>query len=250
MPDHFFIVGAQRSATTYLYHLCDEHPQIEMAKPVKPEPKFFLTDSLYDQGMEYYHRTFFSKDANTLLRGEKSTSYMSYEKVAQRIYNHFPKAKIIFLLRDPIYRAISHYWFSVKNGFETLPLEDAFLSEEKRWKDYDPAKVSDSPFAYLRRGRYVDFIQVYDRYFPRDQILVLLHEELIESMERVVELYQFLGVDVNHIPSGHRDVINANDVKMDVPFSHSLMSFLKEYYIEPNKELEKRVGRIIDRWQR
>jgi len=40
--EHFFVVGAQRSGTTYLYNVLDEHPQIFMAKPVRPEPKFFF----------------------------------------------------------------------------------------------------------------------------------------------------------------------------------------------------------------
>jgi hypothetical protein len=45
VSDHFFIVGAQRSGTTYLYHLLSEHPSINMATPVWPEPKFFLIDT-------------------------------------------------------------------------------------------------------------------------------------------------------------------------------------------------------------
>ena len=54
MTNHFFIVGAQRCGTTYLYNLLDEHPEIEMAKPVKPEPKFFMKDDLFEKGLDFY----------------------------------------------------------------------------------------------------------------------------------------------------------------------------------------------------
>jgi hypothetical protein len=43
-PKHFFIGDAQRSGTTYTYHLCAETmPEIEMAHPVKPD-----TEILYE----------------------------------------------------------------------------------------------------------------------------------------------------------------------------------------------------------
>ena len=40
--NQFFIVGAQRSGSTYLYNLLDGHPDVCMAKHVRPEPKYFL----------------------------------------------------------------------------------------------------------------------------------------------------------------------------------------------------------------
>ena len=44
MADRCFIVGVQRCGTTYLYHLLNDHPEIVMASPVRPEPKVFLHD--------------------------------------------------------------------------------------------------------------------------------------------------------------------------------------------------------------
>jgi hypothetical protein len=46
----FIIAGAQRSGTTFLYNLCDDHPDIYMAKPCFPEPKFFHVDDEFDKG--------------------------------------------------------------------------------------------------------------------------------------------------------------------------------------------------------
>ena len=59
LPD-FIIGGAPRSGTTWLYWLLDRHPEIYMASPVKPEPKFFLVDHLYEKGLRFYADTWFA----------------------------------------------------------------------------------------------------------------------------------------------------------------------------------------------
>src|SRR6266576_1930600 len=107
MHDHFVIVGAQRCGTTYLYRLLDEHPEIEMAKPLWPEPKFFLDDERYPLGLPYYESQFFS-EPETRVRGEKSTSYIESETAAQRIKATLPEAAVLVVLRDPVLRAISN----------------------------------------------------------------------------------------------------------------------------------------------
>ena len=57
---NFLIAGAPRSGTGYVYHILDVHPDIYMAKPEKPEPKFFLVDEEYNKGIEYYLEKYFS----------------------------------------------------------------------------------------------------------------------------------------------------------------------------------------------
>ena len=42
MAEHFVIAGAQRSATSWLAGVLDRHPDIAMARPMRPEPKYFL----------------------------------------------------------------------------------------------------------------------------------------------------------------------------------------------------------------
>lgn len=248
MIDHVcFIVGAQRSATTYLYHLLAAHPEIEMARPTKPEPKFFITDALFERGLDYYQSTYFEGKPDAWLRGEKSTSYMETEKAAQRIAANYPQAKILFLLRDPVERAISNYWFSHNNGLETLSIEEAFRREDQRWKDYDPAKVSVSPFAYLRRGCYIENLQMYECYFPLEQLKVIIHEQLIGSPEVVADLYAYLGVQANFMPSGLDQKVNSAE-KDTLEISPRLRHELNEYFAEPNLKLAQHLGVSLDEW--
>src|SRR5680860_30087 len=111
MKNIAFIVGAQRSGTTFLFQQLNQHPEVCMAKPVRPEPKFFIREELYNKGLEFYRSTYYAEAGNKVCI-EKSTSYIEYELAAQRISQAFHHAKIIFILRNPVERAISNYRFS------------------------------------------------------------------------------------------------------------------------------------------
>jgi hypothetical protein len=247
--EHFFIAGAQRSGSTYLYHLCAEHPEIEMAQPVQPEPKFFMTDSLYERGLDYYLERYFKGKPGARLLGEKSTSYIEVEQAARRISECFPSAKIIFILRDPIERAVSNYWFSVKHGFESLPIEQAFMQEEQRRQNYDHSKVSVSPYAYLKRGCYIHYIDIYEKYFLPDSIHIVIYEQATTVDWIVGELYSFLGVDFTFAPSLLHTVINANESRPPEKLDPKLQSYLQDYYRKPNERLFRRLGNRVAEWQ-
>ncbi len=247
MSEHFFIVGAQRSGTTYLYHILAEHPNIEMARPVKPEPKFFYWDHLFARGVNYYLENFFSDRVDISLRGEKSTSYFESEKAAQRIARTFPQAKILIILRQPIERAVSNYWFSVNSGFETLPMEEAFLREEERRLDYNPQEISVSPFAYLQRGRYIDYLLMYETYFSRKNIKVILYEQLVGSETLVYDLYKFLGVSAYQPVALHTRVNQGN--KPDIALPAELRHYLLDYFADPNARLAEHLDISLSEWK-
>ena len=156
-------------------------------------------------------------------------------------------AKILFILRDPIQRAISNYWFSVNNGWEMSPMEEAFLHEEERWLDYDPEKVSVSPYAYLNRGRYIDYLLMYETYFPPENIKVILFERFLGSKIHVLELFAFLGVSA-YIPSMLHTRVNQGH-KLDTSLSTELHRYLVNYFSEPNARLAKHLHISLAEWQ-
>jgi len=150
--NYFFIAGGQRCGTTYLSNILDSHPSVCMAKPARPEPKFFLSETCMKKGLNYYLDTYFrdlNKDISDLKIGEKSTSYIEYEFVPFRVKCLFPNAKCIIILRNPVDRALSNYFFSLKNGIETRTLEEVFILKMKPPKIN--AKISVSPFKYYER---------------------------------------------------------------------------------------------------
>jgi hypothetical protein len=246
MTDHFFIVGAQRSGTTYLYHVLNEHPEIEMAAPLRPEPKCFLGDT--SPSRDAYEATYFSGKAGAWLRGEKGTSYIESEAAARRIAAMFPGALIIFALRNPIERALSNYRFSLDNGIETESMEVAFLNEATRRDQYDKTRFSVSPFAYLRRGCYIDYLTLYERFFPREQIEILFFEDFAANLAAVQRLYARLGVAADVVPPSANRQVNASQKRSDQTLSPDLRQYLSDYFAGSNARLADHLAVDLTQW--
>lgn len=246
MPEHFLICGAQRCATTYLYRMLDQHPDIAMAKPMRPEPKYFIRPQA-DDDLDGYRRSFFAgADARWL--GEKSTSYIEHPEAADRIARLLPDATLFFMLRDPVERAISNYRFSHANGLEALPLEAALDAEAGRIADGAAASTSVSPYAYVARGRYADYLEPWFAHFPSDRIHLLVTERVVGSREALRDVFARLGV--------HGDVPLAG---LDEPINHSAASDpdvpdgvrdrLRAEFAASNRQLRDRHGVDIGAWQ-
>jgi hypothetical protein len=177
LPD-FIIAGAPRSGTTWLYVLAQRHPQLAMAEPMVPEPKFFLDDKLWQRGVDYYSTRWFDALPVGRVLGEKSANYMESSVVAERMSRVLPRVKLIFLLRNPIDRAYSNYLWSRWNGLETETLERALALERQRERGLIPRLRYARPHAYFSRGLYAKHQSRFLRRFPRERILVLRHEDL------------------------------------------------------------------------
>jgi hypothetical protein len=105
LPD-FIVAGAPRSGTTWLYMLAQRHPQLAMAQPMAPEPKFFLVDELWQRGLDYYSSKWFEPLPAGRLLGEKSANYLESPVVAARMLSVLPRVKLVFLLRNPVDRLV------------------------------------------------------------------------------------------------------------------------------------------------
>ncbi|NQU72518.1 MAG: sulfotransferase, partial [Rhodospirillales bacterium] len=166
MPD-FIIAGAPRCGTTWLYRVLSRHPDIFMAGPESPEPKFFHVDDIYQRGLDYYRQTWFSKAGNTAVLGEKTSYYLESSKAAARIVKHLPQVKLIFLLRDPATRAFSNYLRSREFGFEHETFANALDQEDERERKLPVELRFVRPHAYFSRGLYAAQLHPYLELFPR-----------------------------------------------------------------------------------
>lgn len=246
-PNFFFIVGGQRCGSTYLYYLLDEHPEICMARPVRPEPKFFISNQFYSQGGDFYLDKYYSHRNEEKVYGEKSTSYFELEIAAQRMKQLFPKSKILIILRNPVERAISNYFFSVKNGYEQRTIEEAFLYNKFDFKNF-PKNISASPYNYLNRGNYCDLMNKYFVLFHPENIKVVVLENLLQRISICNEIYKFLGVDPLFIPQSFNTIINRGLNKKKVP--DKVISHLSDHYKKTIDELEAFMGYKITAWHK
>jgi hypothetical protein len=177
----FIIAGAPRSGTTWLYHLLDRHPDVFMARPVRPEPKFFLVDELYARGLQFYVDTWFAGADAYPAAGEKTTNYLESARAAERIHADLPDVRLVFILREPAHRAYSNWAWSRMNGMETEDFETALGLEDERQQTLDPKLRYARPHAYFSRGLYASMLQPYVDRFPAEQLLVVKFDSIVRD---------------------------------------------------------------------
>jgi len=244
----FIIAGAPRGGTTYLYNVLDQHPNIYMAKPRSPEPKFFLVDDEYRKGLEYYSRKYFAAAGDARAVGEKSTNYLESSVAAARIREALPAVKLVFAIRDPVERAYSNYLWSRKNGLETLSFEEAVEKEETRAAQYPLAHRYSRPFSYVSRGMYAELLKPYFELFALEQLKVVFLEE-IEARPKTAldDLCRYLGVRPLPDDAGLLDRVNsARDGNEQM--NERTREKLRDIYREPNRRLAELLGRDLSHW--
>ncbi|MGH7814707.1 MAG: sulfotransferase domain-containing protein [Candidatus Binataceae bacterium] len=247
LPD-FIIAGAPRSGTTWLYRLLDRHPEIYLAKPVKPEPKFFLVDEMYARGIEYYAANWFSDLGSAKIAGEKTTNYLESPAAAARIRKHLPDVKLIFILREPAARAYSNYLWSKMNGREQEDFPTALAWEERREKSLPQALRFVRPHAYYSRGLYADLLGRYFDLFSREQILCLRYEDIASRpQELAARLHRFLGVVERPGDAEGVGIVNASE-KGEAAMPAEVRRELLNRYAEPNRRLAALLGPEFEVW--
>ena len=183
---NLFIVGAMKSGTTSLHNYLNTHPQIFMSAVKEPD---YFSSSRNFMLTEKEYLNLFQGASDELYIGESSTSYsrMPFRKnVAQKIYNHSPKAKIIYLIRDPLERIISQYKHMVRGNYEVTSLIDMITNQ------YD-SSLNSSYYAYQ--------IKPYIKLFGLESVYVDTLEALTNSPEFFFKsLFSWLGVDNFFIP--------------------------------------------------
>ena len=180
---NLIIIGAQKCGTTSLHYYLDLHPQISMSK--EKELNFFTNRHNWDRGIEWYESNF--KD-RARVHGESSPNYTAYpflRGVPERMYSVVPEAKLIYILRDPIDRIVSHYLHNYAIGKrEHRAIEAAF------------SPLDSSPYTCL--SKYYMQLEQYINYFPKSNTLIITMEDLHSHHRKTIQnVFEFLNVDEN-----------------------------------------------------
>lgn len=244
----FIIGGAPRSGTTWLYELLDRHPGVVMAKPLSPEPKFFLRDDEYAKGLAYYSEKWFAGADPAKNAGEKSTDYLEHAESAARIAKDLPQVKLIFILREPVSRAYSNYLWSKMNGLETEDFATALRLEEQRERELPEKWKFTRPFSYFSRGLYADLLGPYFNRFLPHQLLVTRFEDIIERPGALAETVQrFIGVAPRPGDADGLGVINPSE-QDEAGLGDDVRRELHARYAEPNRRLAALLGPAFPLW--
>jgi len=221
-----------------------------MAKPLAPEPKFFLRDDEYAKGLQHYSDRWFADAAAGKMAGEKSTDYLESADAAARIARDLPQVKLIFILREPVSRAYSNYLWSKMNGLEKEDFATALRLEEQRERELPERWKFTRPFSYFSRGLYADLLVPYFNRFVEHQMLVVRFDDIVDRPETLAEaVHRFVGVTSRPGDVEGLGVINPSEGDTQ-SLSDDLRRDLAARYAEPNRRLAALLGPSCPTWAR
>jgi hypothetical protein len=217
LPD-FLILGAAKAGTTALYGALSRHPLVYCS--AEKEPRFFehagspprFRDPAGEASArrvvsdEAAYRALFADCPPGRLAGEASTEYLSGQRAPAVAFRYVPQARLIAILRHPVERAYSQYLFLRHEGAEPLAtFEAAWAAEEERiaggWR---PATH------YRARGFYGRALGHWLDVFPREQLLVLFHEDWLGRPEHTLGLVcRHLGIEPLVRPAIRRENVSS-----------------------------------------
>ena len=201
----FFVIGAQKSGTSWLWDMLKQHPGTSL--PVKKEVHYFGSAELYAKGDEWYYRHFAGLNPDKVI-GEASTTYFydrvpywynlsrqiefdeSLPSLPELIDRKFPDAKYIVVLRDPVRRAISAYAHRMRKG-ELSP----FLGLKNIATDLPKTRI-------LEYGLYVKYLKIWMKHIPAERFRIIIFEDQIKKDwdQTIYNVYEYLGLDPNFKP--------------------------------------------------
>lgn len=184
----FIIVGTMKSGTSTLMDHLRRHR--ELYTPER-EVHFFDRDDNYSKGVSWYLEELLrDKPNNVKVVGEKTPTYSYKPGIAERIHQHFPDVKLVWIFRNPVDRTYSNYLHAFKAGADIYSFEKALRTEEKRIK-------KNLFLGYKERSIYYRQVERFLEYFPEENMFFMLFEDLIKPYHEkhvLNDLFNFLGV--------------------------------------------------------
>jgi hypothetical protein len=200
-------MGAQKGGTTALDRTLRQHPQIVL--PFKKEMHYFDREitgvsgvrNLIFQGFMYANLVLERKSFRSVVFGEITPIYMFWAPAHVNIYKYNKNIKMIFLLRDPIRRAYSHWAMERARGKEWLGFGEAIRKEWESRESLLGFQRSDRVRSYVRRGLYHYQISSLLKRFCMENMLFETSEEFRCMPERAVQrIFDFLQIDPCNVP--------------------------------------------------
>jgi hypothetical protein len=194
LPD-FIVIGAQKSASTFLQVCLADHPDVFMPKGEIP---FFESPDYDDHSLRQLEELFANRTERRL--GFKRPNYLGTPEVPQRIARDLPHVRLLAVLRDPIDRALSAYFHYMRGGFiPVLHVEDGM----RRLLDDDSyLRLYPRSGEILTFGLYHQALERYASFIDSERMMLVLHEDMAsEPLPTMKAVYRFLDVPEDYAPT-------------------------------------------------
>jgi hypothetical protein len=175
---NFITIGAMKSATSTLHEQLKQQPGFFMSE--EKEPNFFSNDEIYANGLDWYS-SLFSNAAPGDLCGESTTHYTkltTYPHTVARMKAALPNVKLIYMIRHPIDRLISHYLHEQLECRMQLPLDEA-INKHPELISYSCYNMQLEPF--------------WDAYGAENILLIFFEQFVRKGQEELERVCEFLG---------------------------------------------------------
>ena len=175
---------------------------------------------------------------------EATPRYMLHPTAPERIASALPDVRLIVLLRNPVERAISHYFHEKKRGREPLGLLEALDAETERigLRDDGSYPIDREEWihaSYVLRGMYADQIERLFASIDPDRILVLESNRMFAEPGRTLrQAFEFSGVRSDVLP---RD-LSPRMVGRRSEVDPEAREYLRTVFKEPNQRLYDLLG--------
>ena len=196
----FLIIGAMKSGTTTLFHDLRNNPNVFI--PEDKELEDLISDKvLSTNGVEQYEK-YFANAKSSQCCGEASTAYTKLPDIGgvpKRAYETLgATVKLIYLVRNPVSRMISHYHHIYSAGDIDLSIDEA---------------IQDCP-ELLNYSKYSMQLEPWIHQFGRDNIKVVIFESYVnDRYNTLLSICDFLGVEKNLEKIKEDSVFNKGDGK-------------------------------------
>jgi hypothetical protein len=228
-----------KCATTAVHRYLNLHPDVAMSEAKElnffcgpSEPLAGLSGN-WHRGVEWYAAQF---RPEAPVRGEASPAYTSpsFPEVTERMVRTIPEVRLVYLVRDPIERAVSQYLHHRADGTERRPIGEALLDPQSQ---------------YLQRSRYHARLEPYLACFPIDQIFICSQEDLLSRRRATMrELYRFAGVEDRFWSPAHERRWNVSRAETPVSLDRTLHMRLAAELSDDAARLQELARREFPGW--
>ena len=178
MLPSFIIIGAAKSATTWITHKLQQNPAVFLPGP---EPHYFSTEF---HRRESWYQSIFQDARPGQVIGEKSADYLAHPEAPRRIAQRFPDIRLIVQLRNPIERAYSDYCMLFRRGTVGGNPENYLVRSRT------------SVPRFLDDGLYGQHLARFMEFFPREQLQVVLYDDIRAQPEAIIaDVSRHIGVE-------------------------------------------------------
>ncbi|MDC0835916.1 sulfotransferase domain-containing protein [Geitlerinema sp. CS-897] len=244
LEPRFIIIGAAKCGTSSLYSYLAAHPKVLPAavKEINFWSQRFdiLRESQPDRSLTWYLAHFPAvAETEGFATGEASPSYFASPEAPKRLYEAFPKVRLVVLLRNPVDRTISQYYDRVRRHQEHRPIDRAIeTSLSGQFATESESFLAD---IYLRHSRYSELLRNWWNWFPRHQIQVIRSEDLFERPNEIANsVFDFLN-----LPSCHKNTYHQYNAGSYPSTDRSIRKQLMSYFKSDIEQLELDLGRTF-----